>query len=318
MSANNGPWFRCYCDIYRNPKLRMLPEIYQLRYIWILALFKENETLMKQNETLAFALRLTETEVDETLKALREARLLTKNNTPTGWNERQFESDTSTFRVRKHRVLQKRSRNVTETPSDTDTETDTDTESESLSTSYILGTVAVADQQPMSSPKAAPTPPPDGGQEDMNEKMLPMSKWLALARADAPPGVVGMFWSECERCLQDYYGARGGRLTPTRIGFIGKQFLRWEESAVGLAAIEVFCDRNGGSKDERYLVGIARRFGKMPDEEFDREMTQHRSRMAGRGLWDSREKAGPGSPSICPGQRTDSKGQRQDSEGTHS
>jgi len=280
MSQNNGPWFRCYCDIYRNPKLRMLPEIYQLRYLWMLALYKDSETLVKQNETLAYALRLTEDEVDETLKVLKKAKLLTQNNAPTGWKERQFESDTSTLRVRKHRTLLKRSRNVTETPSESDSESDSESETYSETE-----TVSPADKPPAAAVDASTNQKPEADRE------APYLRWLAEAKAALPAGtariVVDTYDREIRSALNLYYERRGGRLTPTRIGEIGRALSKAGPAENGLLAIEVFVDNHAGDKDHKYLIGIIRRLSKLSENDYDSELHKHRSRHNGSGLWHS-------------------------------
>lgn len=122
-------WFRCYCDLYRNRKLRNVSETFQLRYMWFLALHKEGKLVGAPISDIAWELRLTEQEVSDSLSALIEARLLLSDRTPKGWGDRQYVSDNSTGRVKKHREV-KRFRNVSETPSETETETETETEAE--------------------------------------------------------------------------------------------------------------------------------------------------------------------------------------------
>ena len=111
MSADNpipansklGLWFRVYCDIGRNPKLRLLSESLQLRYIWILALHKEGHIAGKTVREMAWHLRMDEGDLTEDVEALKNANLLKSDMTPKGWSERQFESDSSTGRVKKLR-----------------------------------------------------------------------------------------------------------------------------------------------------------------------------------------------------------------------
>lgn len=118
------------------------------------------------------------------------------------------------------------------------------------------------------------------------ERMAPLTKWIAEANKETEsPALVRFFMDELQRCLTDYYTGRGGRLTPTRLGYIGKQFSSRGGPDVGLASIEIFCDTVGPTKDERYLTGIARRISKLTTEQFDKELAEHRRRFAERGLW---------------------------------
>lgn len=117
-------WFRCYCDLYRNRKLRNVSETFQLRYLWFLALHKEGKLVGAAVSDIAWELRIPEDEVEAALDALIDAKLLLSDRTPKGWSDRQYNSDVSTERVRKHRGV-KRFSNVSETrQSRADTETE--------------------------------------------------------------------------------------------------------------------------------------------------------------------------------------------------
>jgi len=129
-----NPWFRLYSEFAHDPKVQMLSEAMQRRYVMLLCL-KCSETLETLHETeLAFQLRLDETELLETKKLFISKNFIDKNWNILNWNKRQFVSDSSTMRVRKHRNKKKQVGNADETlqkqPSNAiDTDTDTDTES---------------------------------------------------------------------------------------------------------------------------------------------------------------------------------------------
>ena len=115
-------WFRHYNDAHHNLKLRNLPEHTQLFYWWICELHSRNAFETKSDPEIAWLLHVDETRVRDELAALKKARLLTKDGRIKGWQERQFESDTSTPRVQKHRAKQQKkqeretdNRNVSET-----------------------------------------------------------------------------------------------------------------------------------------------------------------------------------------------------------
>ena len=124
-----NPWFRLYSEFAHDPKVQMLSEAMQRRYVMLLCL-KCSETLETLHETeLAFQLRLDETELLETKKLFISKNFIDKNWNILNWNKRQFVSDSSTMRVRKHRNKKKQVGNDDETlqkqPSNAlDTDTD--------------------------------------------------------------------------------------------------------------------------------------------------------------------------------------------------
>lgn len=129
-------------------------------------------------------------------------------------------------------------------------------------------------------------PRPDG-------KAKAWEDWDAYLSADLAqtPGYGMAVWCHYRAGLVDaltaFYSARGGRLTDTRRAYVATQLGRFPVEAQ-VYAIEFFVDRHAGEKDERYLVGIARRLSRMSPEEQDRELNNHRQRYEGRGLWAGR------------------------------
>lgn len=147
----NHTWFRCYTEITRDRKLRRLP--YHARWVWIalMSIAKESpkpgSLLLSDNvpviiEDIADEAAVTITEAEESLEMFKKQSMVTEDDGVLkliNWHKRNFDSDSSTERVRKHRTqdnetLQKRYRNVTETPPDTDTDTDTDTDNNKKNT----------------------------------------------------------------------------------------------------------------------------------------------------------------------------------------
>ncbi len=124
-----NPWFRLYSEFAHDPKIQMLPEAMQRRYVMLLCL-RCSETLETLHETeIAFQLRLTEAELIETKQLFINKNFIDKHWKILNWDKRQFVSDSSTMRVRKHRDSKKQPSNADETlqkrPSnaiDTDTE----------------------------------------------------------------------------------------------------------------------------------------------------------------------------------------------------
>ena len=126
-----NPWFRLYSEFAHDPKIQMLPEAMQRRYVMLMCL-RCSETLETLHETeIAFQLRLSEAELIETKQLFISKNFIDSQWNLLNWDKRQFVSDSSTKRVRKHRdnkkqqsndgeTLQKRSSNAIDT--DTDTE----------------------------------------------------------------------------------------------------------------------------------------------------------------------------------------------------
>jgi hypothetical protein len=125
------PWFRMYAEFATDPKVQSMSETLQRRFIMFLCLQCADEFEKLSDEELAFALRITPEELTETKEAFTKKGLLSDGKI-SKWNKRQYTSDNSTERVRKHR---ERQRNADETlqqryvtPSDTDSDTDSDRE----------------------------------------------------------------------------------------------------------------------------------------------------------------------------------------------
>lgn len=130
-------WIRLYCEVVDDPKVQTLPDHLFRMWVNILCIAGSNGGILFHEtfrETwLAWKLRLTVEQIQTGISELTHYGLLetepeTSNVRPHGWDKRQYESDTSTERVRKFREKQKPvSRNVSVTPSEqiqnrTDTE----------------------------------------------------------------------------------------------------------------------------------------------------------------------------------------------------
>jgi hypothetical protein len=128
-----NPWFRLYSEFAHDPKIQMLSEAMQRRYVMLMCL-RCSETLETLHETeIAFQLRLSEAELIETKQLFISKNFIDKHWNLLNWDKRQFVSDSSTMRVRKYRDKKKQPSNADETLQkrqsnaiDTDTDTDTD------------------------------------------------------------------------------------------------------------------------------------------------------------------------------------------------
>lgn len=134
-----NPWFRFYHEALDDPKVQRLPAELFRAWVNMLCVACRNDGELPGPDDLAFAMRIPEDEIDDTLDALVAFGLLdeTENGfAPHGWAERQFKSDNSTDRVKRFREKDqkrsaKRRRNVSVTPDETPPEqsrTDTDSE----------------------------------------------------------------------------------------------------------------------------------------------------------------------------------------------
>ena len=118
-----------YSEFASDPKVQSMPENMQRRLVMLFC-FRSNNTLETLHETeLAHALNVTIEALHETKKCFINKKFITENWQIRNWSKRQYVSDSSTERVRKHRMKQKG--NVTETllkqdvtPSDTDSDTE--------------------------------------------------------------------------------------------------------------------------------------------------------------------------------------------------
>lgn len=121
-----NPWFRLYHEFSTDPKIQMMSEANQRRFVMLLCLRCCNGDVTLHDEEVAFQLRISNEEWLET-KALFIAKgFIDEAGNVLNWDKRQFVSDSSAARVAKHRANKKRKCNVTETPPDTETDTDTE------------------------------------------------------------------------------------------------------------------------------------------------------------------------------------------------
>lgn len=121
-------WFRLYAEFANDPKIQMMSESNQRRYIMLLCI-RCNGDVTLQDEEVAFQLRISNEEWATTKALFVSKELITEDNKPAAWDKRQFASDSSAARVSKHRAKKKEQCNVTVTPqnrTDTDISTDVD------------------------------------------------------------------------------------------------------------------------------------------------------------------------------------------------
>lgn len=123
MNTNKpARWFRMYAEFASDPKVQMLSETDQRRYLMILCLRCNNGDVTLQDKEVAFQLRISNEEWVTTKAELVQKDLINDTNQPTAWDKRQYASDSSAERVARHRAKKKKECNVTVTPPEKETE----------------------------------------------------------------------------------------------------------------------------------------------------------------------------------------------------
>ena len=148
------PWLRLYREVVTDPKLCRLSG--SARFVWIVLMCLANDNgrveiadgVPYDRGDIANLAGVGNDTVDDAFAWFIKTKMIrtdaTGNITLNNWNKRQFKSDDSTERVRKHRA--KRECNADVTPPDTDTDTDTDTEAEKKKTPKQRFTPPTVDQ----------------------------------------------------------------------------------------------------------------------------------------------------------------------------
>lgn len=104
-------WFRLYAEFATDPKVQMMPEAMQRRLVMLFCLQCSNgiETFheTERETSIAFALRISDEELAETKALFLRKGFINEDWTLCNWSKRQYASDSSTARVRRHREKQK-------------------------------------------------------------------------------------------------------------------------------------------------------------------------------------------------------------------
>lgn len=126
-----------YAEFAVDPKVQMLSEANQRRFLMLLCLRCSNDDVTLHDEEIAFQLRISNDEWADTKAVFIAKKLIDENNAPSAWDKRQFVSDSSAERVSRHRAKKKQPCNVTVTPPEADTDTDTEAEEASTPESEV-------------------------------------------------------------------------------------------------------------------------------------------------------------------------------------
>lgn len=131
-------WFRAYEDALNDPKIQRLPGEQFKIWFNLLCVASANKGSLPQLEELAFALRMSEDALRGHLDALQAAGLIdvdpdTLAMSPHNWSGRQYQSDTSSERVKRFRNAKRNAdETVDETPPDTEADSEPEIETEQI------------------------------------------------------------------------------------------------------------------------------------------------------------------------------------------
>lgn len=126
------PWFRFYTEALDDPKVQRLPPHLFKTWVNLLCLAGQNGGKLPSIDDMAFKLRMSAQDAEQQISDLILAGLIDITETgraPHNWAQRQFVSDSSTERVRKHRKIKAETAcNVSETATETAPDTEAETE----------------------------------------------------------------------------------------------------------------------------------------------------------------------------------------------
>lgn len=113
-------WFRMYAEVLDDPKVQKLPAATFKAWVNLLCLAAKHEGRLPAVEDIAFALRCSPADAARTVETLAKTGLIDPvegTYEPHNWGGRQYRSDVSTQRVKRHRERQRNvSPAVSETP----------------------------------------------------------------------------------------------------------------------------------------------------------------------------------------------------------
>lgn len=97
-------WFRMYSEFATDPKVQMMSETLQRRFIMLLCMRCGNDLVTLQDDEVAFQLRISNEEWTETKATFVAKGFIDNKLNLLNWEKRQFKSDSSKDRVAKHRA----------------------------------------------------------------------------------------------------------------------------------------------------------------------------------------------------------------------
>jgi hypothetical protein len=103
----SNPWFRMYSEFSHDPKVQMLPEVMQRRYVMLLCLRCADAIGAATDAQIAFSLRIDAVQLAETKALFIGIGFIDPQWQLLNWDKRQFVSDSSATRQAKHRAAKK-------------------------------------------------------------------------------------------------------------------------------------------------------------------------------------------------------------------
>lgn len=179
-----NPWFRMYAEFAHDPKVQIMPEVMQRRYIMLMCLRCNGDVTLHETE-IAFALRISDDELAATKALFLSKGFIDESWNLLNWEKRQFASDTSAARVAKHRNKLKQARNADVTLHETKSNVlDTDTDTDITDTDVSVVASDADDQHAGESKHETPAIP-----------ACPHEKIIALYTELLPTGIVPKVWT---------------------------------------------------------------------------------------------------------------------------
>lgn len=109
-----NPWFRLYSEFDSDPKVQLMPETMQRRLIMLLCGRCKEETF--QERFTCFKWRISLDDLAETKAIFLSHGFIDDDWNVLNWNKRQYVSDSSTDRVRRHRLSLEQGETLQERP----------------------------------------------------------------------------------------------------------------------------------------------------------------------------------------------------------
>lgn len=138
-------WFRFYDDALNDPKILKLSDNLHRIWVGILCVASKNDGFLPSVEDLALLVRIKPAKMHEAIKSLIKSGLIDDDGVvckPHNWDGRQYKSDTSNERVKRHR---ERKCNVTVTPPETEQIQNTETEKKDTREVALSGESSIFD-----------------------------------------------------------------------------------------------------------------------------------------------------------------------------
>jgi hypothetical protein len=186
-----------YAEFAHDPKVQMLPEAMQRRYMMLMCLRCSNTLVTLQDDEIAFHLRISAQDLAETKALFMAKGFIDEHWNLLNWQKRQFASDSSAHRVAKHRAAKKAEENQPSNDDVTlqqrksnalDTDTDTDTE----------------DKQPMSSGDDVRNCP-YGTLANLYHDLMPLNRKMKVLNA-ARKSAMKARWNEAAKLDCEPFG----------------------------------------------------------------------------------------------------------------